>query len=36
MAINNNKYLIRFFQVGEGKDGGDAILIRLFSDQEHR
>lgn len=34
MAINNNKYLIRFFQVGKGKDGGDAILIRLFSDQD--
>lgn len=34
MTLNENKYLIRFFQVGNGTKGGDAILIRLFSDQD--
>ncbi len=35
--MNTNKYLIRFFQVGTGSKGGDAILIRLFdkNDKEH-
>lgn len=35
--MKTNKYLIRFFQVGSGSKGGDAILIRLFdeNDKEH-
>lgn len=35
--METNKYLIRFFQVGSGSKGGDAILIRLFDeyDNEH-
>lgn len=35
--MKTNKYLIRFFQVGTGSKGGDAILIRLFdeNDKEH-
>lgn len=35
--MKKDKYLIRFFQVGNGTKGGDAILIRLFdeSDKEH-
>ncbi|QVJ80414.1 Metal-dependent hydrolase, beta-lactamase superfamily II [Prevotella sp. khp1] len=35
--MKTNKYLIRFFQVGTGSKGGDAILIRLFDeyDNEH-
>ena len=35
--MKTNKYLIRFFQVGTSSKGGDAILIRLFdeNDKEH-
>lgn len=35
--MKTDKYLIRFFQVGTGSKGGDAILIRLFdeNDKEH-
>lgn len=35
--MKTNKYLIRFSQVGSGSKGGDAILIRLFdeNDKEH-
>lgn len=32
--MNTNKYLIRFFQVGTGSKGGDAILIRLFDEKD--
>lgn len=35
MAINENKYLIRFCQVGNGSKGGDAILIRLFDEKDN-
>ena len=37
MQINRSKYQIRFFQVGEGAKGGDAILITLYdeNDNEH-
>ncbi len=32
--MKTDKYLIRFFQVGNGSKGGDAILIRLFDDND--
>lgn len=32
MKMKTDKYLIRFFKVGTGAKGGDAILIRLFDD----
>ena len=32
--MKTNKYLIRFFKVGTGTKGGDAILIRLFDDND--
>ena len=37
MTINRSKYQIRFFKVGEGVKGGDAILITLYdeNDNEH-
>ena len=37
MIINRSKYQIRFFKVGEGAKGGDAILITLYdeNDNEH-
>ena len=28
--LNTNKYCVRFFPVGEGTKGGDAILIELI------
>lgn len=34
MKMKTNKYLIRFSQVGNGSKGGDAILIRLFDDND--
>lgn len=34
LKMKTNKYLIRFFQVGSGTKGGDAILIRLFDDND--
>lgn len=35
--MKTEKYLIRFFRVGNGSKGGDAILLRLFDefDNEH-
>ena len=35
MIMKTDKYLIRFFRVGQGSKGGDAILIRLFDDKDH-
>lgn len=35
MPINENKYLIRFCQVGTESKGGDAIIIRLFDEKDN-
>ena len=35
MNINRNKYQIRFFKVGEGAKGGDAILITLYDEKDN-
>ena len=35
MKLNNNKYCIRFFQVGNDTKGGDAILIELFDERDN-
>ena len=35
MALNENKYMIRFSKVGNGSKGGDAILIRLFDEKDN-
>lgn len=32
--MRTDKYLIRFFKVGTGTKGGDAILIRLYDDND--
>ena len=34
MTIKTNKYQIRFFRVGNGSKGGDAILITLYDDND--
>ena len=34
MNINRKKYQIRFFKVGEGVKGGDAILITLYDERD--
>lgn len=34
--MKTNKYLIRFSQVGSGSKGGDAILIRLFDENDSK
>lgn len=35
MEVKEDKYLIRFFQVGSGSKGGDAILIRLYDEKDN-
>lgn len=36
MSLNPNKYSVKFFQVGNGSKGGDAILIELYDNEDNR